>query len=133
MKKSTLYYIWLGAFWVCFGLSLIAAPSKPLQTVMTIFSVAFFVPPAWLMVQAKMEEDHKTVKLLRKIAILSLSVTVLMFIINIMSMAWSEAFGNFLYYALTFVSVPMVCSGHYALSLFLWACLLYGSFVKYQK
>jgi hypothetical protein len=39
MKKSTLYYIWLGAFMLCFLLSLIPKPSGPLRVAMTIFSL----------------------------------------------------------------------------------------------
>ena len=133
MKKSTLYYIWLGAFVVCFLFSLIEKPSAPLQVVMTIFSLGFFAPPVCLFVKAKREQDKKSIKMLRIVAILSLALTLLLFILNIMSMAWSEAAGNFLYYVLTFVSVPAVCCKSWALSLFLWGCLLSATFLKDQK
>jgi len=133
MKKSTLYYIWGGAYALCALLSLIGKPSAVLQVVMTLFSLGFFVPPAVLLVQAFQNEDLKTVKLLRLISLFSLGLTVLLFLLNIFSMGWSEAWGNFLYYALVFLSVPMVCSGHYALSLFLWACLLFSTFLKITK
>lgn len=133
MKKSTLYYIWGGAYALCGLLSLIGKPSAVLQVVMTLFSLGFFVPPAALLVKAFQEQDTKTVKLLRLISILSLGLTVLVFLLNILSMGWSEAMGNFLYYTLVFLSVPMVCSGHYALSLFLWACLMFSTFLKFKK
>ena len=133
MKKSTLYYIWLGAFVLCFLLSLIEKPSGPLQVVMTIFSLGFFVPPVCLFVKAKQENDTKSIKTLRKIAIFALALTLLLFVLNIMSLAWSEAFGTFLYYVLTFVSVPAVCCKSWALSLFLWGCLLSATFLKDQK
>ena len=133
MKKSTLYYIWGGAYALCGLLSLIGKPSAVLQVVMTLFSLGFFVPPAVLLVKAFQEQDTKTVKLLRLISILSLGLTVLVFLLNILSMGWSEAMGNFLYYTLVFLSVPMVCSGHYALSLFLWACLMFSTFLKFKK
>ena len=133
MKKSTLYYIWLGAFALCFLLSLIEKPSAPLQVAMTIFSLGFFVPPVCLMVKAHREQDKKSLKTLRKIAIIALALTLLLFILNIMSLAWSEAFGTFLYYVLVFVSVPAVCCKSWALSLFLWACLLSATFLKDQK
>lgn len=133
MKKSTLYYIWGGAYALCALLSLIGKPSAVLQVVMTLFSLGFFVPPAVLLVKAFQEQDTKTVKLLRLISILSLGLTVLVFLLNILSMGWSEAMGNFLYYTLVFLSVPMVCSGHYALSLFLWACLMFSTFLKFKK
>ena len=133
MKKSTLYYIWGGAYALCGLLSLIGKPSAVLQVVMTLFSLGFFVPPAVLLVKAFQEQDTKTVKLLRLISILSLGLTVLVFLLNILSMGWSEAMGNFLDYTLVCLSVPMVCSGHYALSLFLWACLMFSTFLKFKK
>ena len=41
--------------------------------------------------------------------------------------------GNFLYQVLIIVSSPMVCSRHWALSLFLWACLLITSHQQLKK
>ena len=38
--------------------------------------------------------------------------------------------GLVLHYVLTIVSSPMICSGHWAMSLFLWACLLMVSLSK---
>ena len=133
MKKSTLYYIWLGAFWLCFLLSLIPKPSAPLQVVMTVFSLGFFVPPACLFIKAKREQDAKSIKTLRQISIISLALTVFLLILNIMSLGWSEGFGTFLYYVLTFVSVPAMCCKSWALSLFFWGCLLSATFLKDQK
>ena len=130
MKKSTLYYLWGGAYILCGLLSLIGKPSGALQVVMTIFSIGFFVPPAVLLAKAFREDDLKSLKLLRLMSILSLVLTLLLFLLNILSLGWSEAVGNFLYYTLVFLSVPMVCSGHYALSLFLWACVLFSTFLK---
>ena len=133
MKKSTLYYIWGGLFTLCFGLSLISAPSGALQVVMTVLSVAFFAPPVCLLVKAYQEQDAKTVKTVRLLSILSLGLTLVLFVMNILSMAGSETLGNILYYVLVFFSVPMVCSGSYALSLFLWACVLFSTFFKKDR
>ena len=133
MKNTALYYIWAGLYALCFGLSLIPTPSAPLQVVMTVLSFAFFVPPVWLLVNAFRENDQKTLKLVRLLSILSLSLTFLLFVLNILSLGWSEGVGTFLHYALVFLSVPMVCSGSYALGLFLWACLLFSTFVKIKN
>ena len=130
MKNSTLYCIWGGLYALCFGLSLISAPSGVLQVVMTILSIAFFAPPAYLLVKAYREQDTKTLKTVRLLSILSLGLTFLLFLLNILSMAGSETLGNILYYILVFLSVPMVCCGSYALSLFLWACVLFSTFFK---
>ena len=45
----------------------------------------------------------------------------------------SEALGNVLHYILVVVSSPMIASGHWALSLFLWACLLMVSLKQLRK
>ena len=133
MKKSSLYYIWLGVFVLCFGLSLIPTPSSALSVVLKILSVGFFVPPAVLLFQAKQNKDTKTVNWVRLISGLSLGLTVAFIIFNIMAMASPEWVGNLLHYALIFVSVPMQGLGSWALSLFLWACLLFSTFVKADR
>ena len=133
MKNSTLYFIWGALFALCFGLSLIPAPSGALSVVMTVLSIAFFVPPVWLLINARGEGDQKTAKIVRLISILSLGLTLLLFLLNILALGWSEAVGNFLHYVLVFFSVPMVCCGSYALSLFLWACVLFGSLLKKDR
>ena len=133
MKKSTLYYIWLGAFMLCFLLSLIPKPSGALQAVMTVFSLGFFVPPACLFGKAKQESDSKSIRQLRKIAIAALALTLGFLVLNIMSAFWSEGFASFLYYVLVFVSVPAVCCKSWALSLFLWSCLLFATVIKIEK
>ena len=124
MKRATLYYIWIGLAALCALLGLIPNPSAPLAVVMTLLSIAFFVPPAWLLADAYKTGCEKTVTLLRRISLISLGATLLLFIVNILAVTGSEALGDVMYVLLAIVSVPMVCSGHYVLSLFLWACLL---------
>ena len=65
--------------------------------------------------------------LVRDLSIVSLSLSVLLLIANFLSAFHSELLGNILHGVLVVVSSPMICSGHWALSLFLWACLLIGS------
>ena len=45
----------------------------------------------------------------------------------------SEMLGNFVHYILVIVSSPMICSGHWAMSMFLWACLLMMSLKLLKK
>lgn len=124
MKKTALYCIWIGLYILCALLGLLPNPTGALAIVMTVLSLAFFLPPALLFIDARNAGDKKTTKLLRLISGISLGATVLLFIGNICAVAWPEAAGTVLHIILNFVSVPMFCSGHYALSLFLWACLL---------
>ena len=56
-----------------------------------------------------------------------------MLVVNVLSVLRSQLLGNILYYMLVILSSPMVCSGYWALSLFLWACLLVYSLQQLKK
>ena len=52
---------------------------------------------------------------------------------NFLSALGSVTLGDVLYGMLVIVSSPMVCSGYWVLSLFLWACLLMSSLSQLKK
>ena len=127
MKKHTLFALWGGLFALCAVLGFFPASGSALKILMTLLSVAFFIPGALLLRLSARSGDRHTAALVRNLAIASLSLTVLFLIANFFSVLGSEALGNFLYCILVIVSAPMVCSGYWALSLFLWACLMIGA------
>ena len=127
MKKSTLFALWGVMFIVCAGLGFIPEPEGALGAMLTVLSVGFFLPPALLLYLSVREGDRHTVQLVRNLSALSLGATLVLLVANFSLALRSEALGTFLHYALTVVSTPMVLSGHWALSLFLSACLLMGS------
>jgi hypothetical protein len=96
---------------------------------MTTLSVLFFLPPVWLLYRA----DRETALLLRNLSLLSLGITLVTLILNFVLAVSSEFLGNVLHYILVIVSAPMICSGYWVLSLFLWACLLMVSLKKTGK
>ena len=49
MKKEYLFALWGGLFTLCAVLGFIPAPGKALQILMTLLSVAFFVPGGLLL------------------------------------------------------------------------------------
>lgn len=124
MKKNILFALWAVLYIVCFALGCIAEPEGTQAVAMTVMSVLFFVPGIILLVQALMNKDNKLLVLLRWISAVSLGLTLIMLIANIASVNASQTAGTMLFYILNFVSVPMLCSQHYVLSLFLWACIL---------
>ena len=75
-------------------------------------------------------KEGDTVKLIRNLSALSLSLTVVLLAVNFLTALRSETLGNAVHTVLVIVSSPMVCSGHWAMSLFLWACLLMVSLRK---
>ncbi|MDD5863030.1 MAG: hypothetical protein PUD80_00110 [Firmicutes bacterium] len=128
MSKKILYALWGGLFILCAGLGFIPGFSPEVgsgvRAALTVLSVAFFLPPAWLLYAAGRQKDTRTLKRVRNLSALSLGLTVLTLILNLLSALGTVTLGNVLYGILIVVSSPMVCSGYWALSLFLWACLL---------
>ena len=133
MKKSLLYAAWGGMFVLCAGLGFLQEPKGAARAALTVISLLFFCPPALLLWQACGEVDRRTAAIIRNIAALSLGMTAVLVIVNILSAFGSDALGLFLHGMLTIVSAPMLCSGYWALSLFLWACLLIASLAFLRK
>ena len=127
MNKKWLCGLWAGLFILCAALGFIPEPEGALRIPMMAASLAFFLPPALLLRQAGTQQDSDTVMLVRNLSALSLGLTLVLLVLNFLTALQSEFLGQVLYYMLVMVSSPMVCSGHWALSLFLWACLLITS------
>ena len=123
MNRKILYALWAFLFSLCAGLGFIPEPEGILRSLLTAAALLFFLPPAWLLYRAQ-EADRK---LIRNLSALSLGLTLVLLIFNFFTAFSSEALGQVLHYVLTIVSSPMICSGHWATSLFLWACLLVAS------
>lgn len=127
MKQKLLYALWAVLFLVCAALAFIPEPEGPLRFVLTGVSLLFFLPPALLLHISGKQQDTNTAKLIRNLSALSLSLTLILLILNFLTAFSSELVGQILHHILTIVANPMICSGHWAMSLFLWACLLMAS------
>ena len=132
MNKTSYFALWGGMYILCAGLGFIPEPEGALKWLLVILAVLFFAPPAGLLHFAVKAGDTHTVKLIRNLCLLSLGATVVVLILNFMSLIWSEAVGNALYGLLIVVSSPMICAQYWLLSMFLWACLLMVS-IKYLR
>ncbi len=133
MNQKILYALWGGLFVLCAGLGFIPEPEGALRVVLTILSVGFFLPGALLLYQAQKGADRNAQRLIRNLSALSLGLTLALLVLNVLSALLSEMAGDVLYAMLIIVSSPMVCSGYWVLSLFLWACLLMGSLRGLRK
>ena len=120
MQNKLLFPLWGVLFIICAGLGFIPESSWAL----TAAAVLFFVPPAMILYRSGKQGQSGPVKLVCWLSALSLVLTLVLLIANVLSVTASEAAGTALYRLLVIVSAPMVCSGYWALSLFLWACLL---------
>ncbi len=125
MRKKLLFVLWGVLFILCAGLGFV-----PEQTgLMTAVSLLFFLPPALLLWNG----NRNTALLIRNLSMLSLGITLVTLILNFVLAVSSETMGNILHAVLTVVSAPMICSGYWVLSLFLWACLLMVSLRNLKK
>ena len=129
MNKKTLFALWGVLFFLSAALGFIPEPQGALKAVMSAAAVLFFLPPAWLLYRG----DRETALLIRNLSALSLGVTLVTLILNFILAVSSEFLGTVLHYVLVVVSAPMICSGYWVLSLFLWACLLMASLKKCRK
>ena len=127
MKKSHLFALWGGLFVLCAALGFIPNPGTALKILLTLLSVAFFIPGALLLRYAALNKDRNTAMLVRNLAIASLALTLVLLIGNFFSVLGSARLGSILYTLLIIVSSPMICSQYWVLSLFLWACLMIGA------
>ena len=127
MKKSYLFALWGGLFVLCAALGFIPSPGAALKILLTLLSVVFFIPGALLLRHAALNKDRNTATLVRNLAAASLVLTLVLIIGNFFSVLGSARLGSILHTLLIIVSSPMICSQYWALSLFLWACLMISS------
>ena len=132
-KKVILWSAWGILYIICVPFSYISEP-EPAQTVaLFLLGLIFFIPGIWLLVDALRQQDKKTLLLLRWVSALSLSLTLCFLVANVFSALASESVGDTLYGFLALVSVPMLCCRQWAVSLLLWAGILFSTIVKLPK
>ena len=127
MNNRFLFALWGALFILCAGLGFIPEPTGAVALLLTAVSVLFFLPPAVLVWQGRKAHDRELLALIRNLSIASLSLSVLLLIANFLTAFHSQLLGDLLHGVLVVVSSPMICSGHWAMSLFFWACLLIAS------
>lgn len=130
MKEKILYALWGAMYILCVGLGRIQEPAGFGKALLVCTAVLFFLPGAILLYDGIRAGNRKAALRIRIIAAASLGLTVAALAANILSAGASEAVGSTLYEVLDLVSAPMLCGQYWLLSLFLWACLLTGSFTK---
>ena len=133
MSEKTLFVLWGGFYILCAGLGFIPEPVGFVKGLLTVLSVAFFLPGAVLLYRANRQKDRTTAILVRNLSAASLGLTLLMLVANFLSLGAGQALGDGLYAARVILSSPMVCSGYWLRSLFLWACLLVVSLEILKK
>ena len=130
MKNKTLYILWAILFALCAVLGFFREAVTEGKWLMTLLSVLFFVPPGVLLWRSRKNGDNHTRLLLRNLSGASLGITLVLLVVNFLSVLGSARIGAVLNALLTILAAPMVCSGYWALSIFFWAFLLIASAKK---
>ena len=123
MKNKTLYILWASLFALCAILGFFRETVTEGQWLMTFLSLAFFAPPGALLWRARKKKDEHTRLLLRNLSGASLGLTLVLLVVNFLSVLGSPWLGTVLDALLTILSAPMKCGSSWALSIFLWAFL----------
>lgn len=127
MKDKQLYLYWLYLYIICAILSFIPQERNPLvAALLAILTLVFFLPPAILLYRGIRQESHPHLKTIALISALSLGLTTLLFIANILTALAPNnlLLGNIFYALLILFSTPMLCAPYPILSPLLWASLL---------
>ena len=130
MKRSSLFAIWGIMYIICAGLGFIPDPQGAVRYFLILVEAAFFIPPAVLLWDARKTGHRSTLLRIRLLSALSLGLTVALLIANIFSVFAAPWLGDLMHVLLVLLTAPMLCGNFWALSLFCWAALLFGTFVK---
>lgn len=129
MKNSMLYILWAVFYVMCAIVSLAPLPGTAGAVFSALLSCLFFVPGAVLVYRGIREKNRKLLRTVRVISLVSLGLTFALLVTSFLTVLASETLGNILHVVLLMVSVPMISSGYWVVSLFLWACLLMSTLI----
>ena len=124
MNKKLVFGLWGGLYVLCAGFGFVSQPQGALKILMILMALSFFGVGGFILWQAKAVRDYGTIGLMRSLSVAWLVVTGVMIAANILSVLAPQGLGDVLHYMLVVISSPMVCGQSWALSLFLWACLM---------
>ena len=111
----------------------IPEPTGFAKVLLVILGLIFFLPGAALLYFAGQEKNLFVIRLVRNVSLISLGMTLVLLVACFLSAGADEASAALLYGFMIFLSSPMVCMQYWAVSLFLWACLLMTSLSLLKK
>ena len=133
MKYKYLYFLWAGMYLLCAVLGFLPEPQGIVYWLLLFISLLFFVPPVWILLQAIRQKNRKQVKAIWVVSLVWLGLTLFLLILNFMTVASSQAVGTAMYYLLTALASPMICSQVWVVPMFLFGCLLTASWQQLRN
>ena len=131
LRYRPLYLCWAALFALTGLLGLAAPGAKGLgRGVLIGLALGFFLPPWMILVKAKTAGAKQHIVLIRCLAAASLAATVVLLCAGIRSLTLGQQAGSLLHILTSILCAPLTCGNYYALPIFCWATLLFGSFGK---
>lgn len=124
MSNKTLSFIWGGFYALCLAMSFFGDTQGSQYGALMILGLLFFVPGGMLLYRGVTRGKTAIVRTIFWISVSSLTLTLVMLVINFLSFNASKQAGLVVHVLLAMVSVPMLCTQVWVLSWFGWACLL---------
>lgn len=133
MKNPVLFALWGCLHVLCVGLGTVKEPEGFGKALLVLTGLIYFLPATLILWDGISHRKKKQISAVRWIAIVSLGLTLVLLVINFLSVGAGADTGRLVYDILNIVSAPMLCSQYWVVSLFLWACLLWASFFKKKR
>jgi len=133
MSNKMLSVIWGALYALCVGMSFFNEPQGVQYGALMLLGMIFFVPGAVLLYRGVTRDNIQICRRICLLSAVSLAATLVMIIVNFLTYDASQAVGMAMYILLAAVSAPMLCMQVWALSIFLWACLLMVSWSHLRK
>lgn len=132
-KTKKIWLIWGAMYLLCTVCAFIPTQQAAFLGLFVLLSLGFFVPPGFLLYEAVKKHNRLLLKRIRLLSILSLSLTLVLILLNFLTIHASSAWGFGLYWLLILASTPMICGQAWVIGLFGWACLLMTSLTFLNK
>ena len=132
MKDRTLYLFWLYLYILCAALGFIPEPQGLLQAMLALAALCFFIPPSILLYRGIRHKERKHLRRIRNLSLLSLVLTLALYVANILCVTASDLTGSILNAALVIFATPALTFPIPAIPIFAWACL-FVTCLKYRK
>jgi len=133
MKNHQLYLLWGLLALLCGGLGFIPEAGTLGTVLLAVLGLSFFLPGAVLLYRGVREGDRAAVLRIRKLSLLSLVLTLVLSVLNLLSVLGPRWLGDLSHVLLGLASVPMFCARFRWVSMFLWGCLLTASLLYAPK
>ena len=133
MKYKYLYLMWAAMYVLCAVFGFLPEPTGILYWLLFFLSLLFFVPPVWILVEAIRQKNRKQVKAILVLSVTWLALTLVLLVVNFLTVGATQAVGTAMYYLLTALASPMICSQVWVVPMFCFGCLLTASWQFLRK